>query len=472
MSSTPPNQQGPPAPVQGLRRRHPRLTSALGLLIVLTCLGAGAGYYLVHRHAQTRQHWHQAQQALDQYDFDRAKTELKAFLVLQPHSPEGHFLLAQACRRARVEDFEGAHQHLQEAQRLGWPEQVSALEFLMLDFQEHGSPGDTETTLRQYLSSETAELPLVLEALLRGCLRDSRVFPAQSLANQWVKRRPDDWYALLWRGSLFQFLGKPNLAVGDYQRVLKARPDLIEVRQRLGFTFLESGYNFEEALRDLEAYQQTHPDDPDTLVGIARCRRVLRQPEAARALIRQVLEQHPDHEEALQTMTQLELDREQPAAALKWLDRLEPLAHRYHRDEDLQRLLRLDPAPDSSPVPYHLRKFLHLKAAALRALGRNQEALACVNQGQQIKEDTDAIDKALEEQKKNPQDVALLDRIGLLYIRVGMGPDGENWLLRALQVKPDDPTAHRALADYYQSRNDPESRRLAEKHRRLAGENP
>jgi hypothetical protein len=46
---------------------------------------------------------------------------------------------------------------------------------------------------------------------------------------------------------------------------------------------------------------------------------------------------------------------------------------------------------------------------------------------------------------------------------------GVEALERALQENADDPAAHQALADYYESRDDPESRRLAAFHRQLAG---
>src|SRR4051794_13429611 len=68
--------------------------------------------------------WHlrQGQVALQERDFPGARNHFLAYLALRSNSGEGHFLLARACRRAPVEDFSQARQHLQQAQALGWSE--------------------------------------------------------------------------------------------------------------------------------------------------------------------------------------------------------------------------------------------------------------------------------------------------------------------------------------------------------------
>src|SRR5687768_1638736 len=83
------------------------LAAAIGAL-VLAVLGA----YFAMQVLRARHHWDRAQQALAEHDFTRAQVHLQAFLELQPNSGEAHFLLARACRRAAVEDFDNARAHI------------------------------------------------------------------------------------------------------------------------------------------------------------------------------------------------------------------------------------------------------------------------------------------------------------------------------------------------------------------------
>ncbi len=450
------------------------LASAARVLVVLAglCAAAAAGGYYFWGRQEAETHRFHAQQAMADDDFEGAKAQLNAYLAARPEDGEAHFLLARACRRARVEDFGQARRQLEEARRRGVSGTEAALEAEMLDVQENGLTNDRETTLRDYLSSGQPGGGLVLEALARGCLLDNRLNDANARLNAWVERDPDDWYAHFWRGALFEYLSKANLAVADFECALQKRPADPKVRMRLGLALVQSGYDYDKALQYLESYRRGRPDDADVLVGIAQCRRALRQPEEARALLRQVVAAHPDHADALLTLALVEVDRGDDPAALEWLQRLEPLARRSHEPEDLARLRRLEPAPDHADVTHLMRATFNLFAAVLGRLGRNEEARRYEREAEQVAEEFEDLKKTLRERDERPRDVAVLDKLGALYLRLGMADEGVVVLKRVLRDKADDPQAHRALADYYAGRDDPESRRLAEEHRRLAGAAP
>jgi len=350
--------------------RRPRV---LAVLAGLCAVAAAGGYYFWGRQ-EAEAHRLQARQAMADDDFEGAKAQLNAYLAARPNDGEAHFLLARACRRARVEDFGQARRELEEARRRGVSGTDAALEAEMLDVQETGLTGDREATLRDYLSSGGPGGGLAPEALARGCLLDNRLNDANAWLNTWVDHAPDDWYARLWRGALFEYLSRPNFAIADFEFVLKKRPADEEVRKRLGLMLVQSGYNYEEALKYLEPYRRNHPEDADVLVGIARCRRALGQSEAAEAPLRQALADHPDHVDALLTLALIESDRGDDLEALKELRRLAPLARQDHEAEGLERLRRLEPTPNHTDVSHRTRTVLNLTATVLGRLGRDEEA--------------------------------------------------------------------------------------------------
>src|SRR6266542_1667747 len=217
-------------------------------LLLLIGLLAGAIAFAAYQALRADDLWRQAQQALADRDFDRARACLGDYLALRPGSAEGHFLMARTCRQQRPEDFETAHTHLALARELGWPDEPSTLEGRLLTFQAGGGPFARERPLRESVEESSPDLPLLLEGLARGCIRGDRLPAANSYLDAWVQLDPDDWYPRLWRGALFQHTGKADLAVADYQRVLQARPGDVQVKKHLGLMLVQSGHDYQEAL--------------------------------------------------------------------------------------------------------------------------------------------------------------------------------------------------------------------------------
>jgi tetratricopeptide (TPR) repeat protein len=448
-----------------LLRRRPLLS----LLFLGTCLlSAGLVAWFAGQRSRAQHHRQQVEQAFAERDFARAQDHLRALLQLQPHSAEAYFLLASACRRARREDFRHAQEHLTAAKRLGWSETALAQEFSLLNFQQQGTPGQGEQALFQLLQAPQTDRPLVLEALVRGCLRADRLEEAEVRLDRWIQSSPDDWYAYLWRGTLFQYLDRPMRAVDDYEHALRCRPDSADIRYRLGLALASSGSDFRRALPYLEEHRREHPDDPDTLVGIARCLRVSEPPETARPLLLSVVAAHPDHADALLTLALLESDLENPTEALRRARRLESLGGSPAGEETFQKLLRLAPIAANTSIPTRLRTVRHLLATVLRKLGQEKEAQIQERKLEQLVADAKELRVLLAENDKNPQDTATWHKLGAVYFRLGMTVDGEFWYLRILRQNPVDRQAHRALADHYRGRPDPDSQRKAESHQRQA----
>ena len=447
-------------------RRHP-VSFLILVIAALACISGGTAL-VQQRLSAAQKKMNKAEQALQDHDFAAARDELTEFLKTYRSNAQAHFLLAQVCRRAPDEDFELAETHLKEAYGRGLSPSEIDLERALLDFQSTGERGASEDALKENLETPSEREPLILEALARGCIRSGRLNTANAWLDRWVKNHPEDWYARVWRGALFQHMAQAPLAVEDYRQVLRQRPDQREVRKRLGMMLVASGYDFQEAKGYLDDALKDQPDDPETLIALARCHQVLRQPEQARLLLEQALTAQPEHADALVSLALVEIDLHHDEAALEALRRLEPLVAEFDPQTAQERLLRLDPVPYFTYSTERKEKLLYLRGTALRRLGREEEARACQAELQQLQENVTALTRAMQQQKERPKDPDVLCQIGELQLKLGRGEEAKGWLLQALRANPSHQRAHQALADYYENLDHPEAKQRAAEHRRLA----
>jgi Tfp pilus assembly protein PilF len=415
---------------------------------VVLAAALGGGFYWTRRASQADELLQQAQAALSDYDFETAQARLTAALELQPDAAQSHFLLAQAYRRARREEFELARTHLLAAQQRQWPAAAVALEYALLDFQTHGTMDTREKLLHGYLDDPDVDRRLVFEALVRGCLRAERMDHAGVWLQRWLTAFPDDWYAYLLRGTLRLHTDHAERAVADYTRVLRDRPDSLDVKRRLGLALVQSGSDYARALGYLEEYREHHPDDADVLVGIARCRCVLNQAAAAKPILASVLSAHPGNSDALSALVLAEIDLGDDAEALRLLERLEPLAATPAVDQALAKLWRLEPVLDSRSVPTRLQAVYQLQASVRRRLGQESQARAYEEKLERHNAAVAELLKLPAKLAEEPENVALWRRMAELNLVVGLRDTGVYWLRRVLQADPQDAAARRLRDDH------------------------
>ncbi|HVS39814.1 MAG TPA: tetratricopeptide repeat protein [Gemmataceae bacterium] len=418
----------------------------LALFLVL-CGGAAVGGYFWWTWRATENLVPQAQAAAADRDFDRAKALLQAYLAARPGDGKAHFLLAQVCRRARAEDFEQAYQELYQARHFGYSGADVELESALLTIQEKGPSGLPPKALQECLDSHGPEEALALEALARGCIDHNRLDEANGWLNRWIAAAPDDWYGRLWRGALFEFTNNPGPAAGDFEFVCAKRPSDEAIRLRLGVMLSFTGSDCSKALRYLEPYHRDHPESAEAAVAVARCRRLQVQLEQAAALLKPVLNAHPDDIDALLLMAQVAADGGDDRSALDYLHRLKPLIQRSHSAAFLGRLRRLEPVVNHLDAPDRMHHVYLLTATILGRMGRTEEAkqyLADVDQIDGLQKD---IAKAVDACNRNPRDLAALENAGMLYLKVGMPDDAIDALERVVKENPKDVAAHQALAE-------------------------
>jgi Tfp pilus assembly protein PilF len=439
-------------------------------IFVLATLASvvGISVHLRQRSLDARRHLELSTQAEGDGEFSATRAELDQYLAIQPGDASAHFRLARAARREPRENFSLAQEHLQAAYSGKYSAAEINLETALLAFQSSGEPGKEEEALKSYLARRPESEPLILEALARGCLRAGRLGDANTWLNQWVRKYPDDWYARLWRGSLFQHLSQPALAIEDYRQVLKARPERRDVRRRLGLMLARSGYDFKEAGEYLEEAIQSQPDDLDARVALASCLHAQRQTKQAQAMLLEVLNRQPDHVDGLIGLALVELELRQDQEALKNVNTLLPLAERFDSQQALEQLLQLEPVAYAPQATQRLETILHLQATVLRRLGRDGEGRAAQARLQLLQENGAALTRAVLKQQEHPRDADLLCKIGELQISLGRDDEGARWLKKAIQAVPAHQKSHELLSEYYEGFDNPEARARAEEHRRFA----
>jgi tetratricopeptide (TPR) repeat protein len=402
----------------------------------LALLLAGLTVYIYYPAWQASRHWRQAEAAIEARDFAKACQHLGKYVAAHPGSSEGHFLLARSLRRAgRLDE---ARIRLEQAQRLGWPQEQIELEQTLAQVQQRGVRGGEVEALTALVRARHPDERIILEAMVQGDKNVVQFQQAGKWLNLWVEHFPDDWLARFWRAEHLQSFAHFDEARTDYLKVLELRPGHDEAHLRLGLLALADRSQVAQAEEHLQKYLAAHPDHPEALLGLARCRREQGDLPGALATTARVLERHPHHAEAALLAGTIEAERGEHEAALPWL----------------RRAL----AADADPQATHFQL-----AQALKRLGKTEEADMHERRFKLLEQTKPALDAALLGILKEPANPARHHEAGRLYLDVDLGAKAERYFHAALRLDAGHRPSHEALARYYDSikRTD-----LAEMHRR------
>jgi tetratricopeptide (TPR) repeat protein len=117
------------------------------------------------------------------------------------------------------------------------------------------------------------------------------VTPSEPAARQLGEDIPD-WQARLELARLLSSLKRYDESIGEYQKVLREKPDSVEARTELGQVLFWSGKK-EEALQTLEQVPREKMDDQARTV-LADLYRAQKKYAQAEALYRAYLHKHPE----------------------------------------------------------------------------------------------------------------------------------------------------------------------------------
>lgn len=419
---------------------------AAGALLALG--GSVAGfYYLTHRpqdpaEGSAAAHWQIAQAALADGDLDRSQEHLSRCLEFWPLHAETHFLLARNYRR--LDDAHGWQAHLKYAEQLRWPAADIIFENQLMTAQAGDVSGADRVVIDQ-IESRPGDEPLILEAILKGYLETHQWRELFSWADHWMHRRPLDWQPYFFRGRAYQLLWVLDRAIADHRKVLELRPEHRQSHFHLGESLMIDG-QYPEAIPEFEKYLETHPDHAGALVGLANCQLSLSVADLERAAktLERLVARHPKNAGGLFLRAKLALNRGQAQEALDWLKQAEAV----------------------SPGELDLTNLI---AAALRQLGRGQEAEKYERQLAQLQQWVNEFEDVRRDVRKRPDDPELRHRAGVLSLNLAREEDAARWFKSALRIDPHHRPTHLTLADHYDKTGNVQR---AEYHRKMAAESP
>jgi tetratricopeptide (TPR) repeat protein len=384
------------------------------VLLLVLVLGAAGG--LLGRRLWAAQHLRRAQQALERLDFDQALEHLTLYLKVHPDDAEAMLLAGRTARRRGTPDEAG--RYLYACERLQGVTQASALERALLDAQ-HGDLSGAEASLRSLVRGGGPDVPLILEALGQGYLRAFRLDDALPCLEELLRRRPDHHLALLWRGWVWKMRDQYEVAARDFQRAVDLRPQADQARLHLADALDRLG-RIREAVAHYEYLRRRQPDNPEVVLGLARCRHDLHDLARADDLLAGFLARHPDSVPALVERGRLALHGGQPARGEEWA---RGAVARAPRNPDAYALLLL----------------------CLEAQGKAGEAGRCRDRLLRLQDEATRRAALTRQVLQRPRDPALRHQIGALWRQAGDEAQARRWFQSALQQDPSYAPAHEAL---------------------------
>lgn len=406
---------GARARLKAWRSQHPRFATGIGVLLLL--LLGGAVYH------GSRQWWaksqlREANLALEQQDWAKAREHLEACSRVWPSDVSIRLLLARASRR--LEHLLTADEHLDTCQRLSGSETHAIKVERALLRLHRGDLAGSEPFLRGCLAKNDPDSVEILDVLSASLIINYRVAEARQLLDDLLARQPDHFHALVRRAWTARSAGPAwyAQAVEYQQKALALRPDVDSLRLALAEILVALG-RITEARPHFEQLMQRQPNNPSVLFGLARCHAASDQREQARQLFDQVLAANPNDSQALGERGQLALDQERFADA----------------EADLRRAVAL--------VPGEVTLLTRL-ATCLQQVGKTDEARTVREQADTLKADFARAAKLGEQiHEKSPDDPALRYELGKVLQRLGKQQDALHWYRTAVEKDP----RHRATLE-------------------------
>jgi Tfp pilus assembly protein PilF len=384
----------------------------------------------------TTDRWEQAQDFLARGELEQARDCLIRCLESWPANAEVRFLLGRTYRR--LENVAGWRTHLHAAQALQWSPEEIELERRLMRMQSGDSWG-VEDALISDLEANSAEAPLILEAMVKGYLSLFSFNDVTYWAGFWMDRYPRDWRPFLYRARARELSRSNTLALEDYRRALERKPDLKEAQLGLGTTLMMDG-QFKEALAQFQAYLLDNSEDPTALLGAANCQYNLADVSSARTTLNKLFAVRKEDAGGFLVKARVELACDAPAEALIWLKQAEALA------------------------PYET-DVLHMLALTLRHLEKQDEAEKYERKYKEVYHQYERLDALTKQIIKQPENVSLRYEAGTLLLQLGRDEQAGGWFRSLLRIDPKHQPTHAALATYFEKRGDLQR---AEYHRQRA----
>ena len=396
---------------------------------------------------------------------------------------------------AAIRSYAWAEYHYQAAQRaLDRGDFAGAREHLASCLEAR--PDSAET---HFLAARAARRALdyrEADRQLRACQRLGGVRGLIDLERQLTRAQ---------RGDLAK-VGGPLLSQAQ-----RGHPEAVLILEALSRGYLQN-FRLEEALRSLQLWLESRPDDVQALLWRGEVWERLLHPEDALADYRRALELAPERDDDRLHLAETLLNCRQPEEAAR---HLALLAERRPEDPivllNLARCRRLKGKPDEARrlldqvlaraprnaaalaergrlelennrpadaepwlrqavalLPYE-KEVVYALCQSLQQTGQEAEAEKYHRQLDKIQAELDRLDLVLRRINAAPNDPALRHEAGMVFLTNGQPQEGLRWLSSGLQLDPLYEPTHEALAKYFDSLGE---RGQASWHRELAHQRP
>lgn len=380
-----------------------------------------------------------ARSALVDHRMEDALEWLETAHWMDGPSAEIEFYQARAFRN--LGQFNQCHDHLQNALDRGLdPEMVRREQWLA--FAQSGQMHKAEPYLKQLLNDPRGDEREICEAYVVGYVRVHDLTSASLILESWKKDFPEDYRPWLLLGKINLRETRWETAYEELLRAWELNPGLSEVAFFLAESMLGEK-RYEEARTWFSKVEADSPYYLPAQARLARSYRMAGELEAAQQSILSALKLHPDDEELLIELGNIQLDQGNYSAAVKSFRKSDALESR-----DLE-------------IRYAV-------ATALQGAQEIEEAELQFEWLKQAQAATTKIAALKLEVFSDSSNIEARSEIGRLLLSYGNSDEGIIWLNSVFNHDPNHAASHRALAEYYERKIDQgaQYQKLAEQHRR------
>ena len=275
-------------------------------------------------------YFHAAEAALESRSFEEAGAAIERCVRFWPRSYRAHLLAARIARRRHV--YESADKYLADCTRLQGQTEAATLESMLVQVQQ-GHVTGVEAGLYELVERNSPDAPAILETLAEGYATTFQTEKTLGALNELLKRQPDNAFAVLLRGKVWEGLNKDEEALQDFAQAVLQQPHSDQARLRLAEVLARLG-RIGEAAAHYQRLHERQPDNTDVAVGLARCLQDLAELEQAKQLLDAVLASDSDHVEALIERGRVAVRQADLENAESWLRKAVKLAP-YHVEAHL-----------------------------------------------------------------------------------------------------------------------------------------
>ena len=336
-----------------------------------------------------------ARALIQRRDFDAASDQLEQALAGGADAGEVSFWKARVARLTG--DMEAMSRYLLEALDGGVsPDRLTREKWLVL--AQSGAMVEAETHMSELLTNPQGDGAAICEAFVNGYFGIQQFEAAFPLLKGWEADFPDDPQPHLYWATYYQHLSDWHRAEQALREGIRLGPERLEFRTRLVDVLFEQ-QQYDHCLTEASAALQLAPGDVDLAVVQAKCKFRLGDVDAARGMLEELHETHPQHVDCQLTLAQLESEA---GSAERVLELLEPIM-------------------ETRPWDYVSRKML---ASAYRRLGDDEKALEQFEKIAVVNESKRRVEALIAQLPQAPQDAELRYQIGAEILAHGNPVEG------------------------------------------------